>query len=134
MGSHINFSPKFLYAWGRRFDPQTSPYRTYTLPTTLIALIIGAFCSLQPRLSNHNWVQLSNFSENSGMPGGVPPNGDLTHKHHCIEHILSPRAPMALSIGAFGSSQPVLSEHVWVHMLISVKILVCPGGCSNTAM
>ena len=93
-----------------------------------MALIIGAFCSSQHRLSNHTWVQLSNSRENSGMPGRVPQNGDLALKRHCIEHILSPRAPMALIIGAFCSSQPVLSKLAWVHLSNFRQYYSMPGG------
>jgi len=45
------------------------------------------------------WVHLSNSRQNPGVAGGVPENGEFTIKRHCIEHILPPRALMALIIG-----------------------------------
>jgi len=71
-----------------------------------MALIISAFGSLQPVLSEHVWDHTSNFRQNSGMPGGVLKHGDLTLKRHRIEHILPTRAPMALIIGVTCSSRP----------------------------
>jgi len=79
-----------------------------------MALNIGASSDLQPVLSEHAGVHKLIFRQNSGMPGGVLKHGDLTFKRHRIEHILSPRVPMALNIGAFCSLQPRLSNHNWV--------------------
>jgi len=84
-----------------------------------MALIIGASCSSQSGLSVHAWVHMSISRQNSGMPGGVLKHGDLALKRDCVEYILSPRAPMALIIGASCSSQSGLSEHAWVHVPIS---------------
>jgi len=61
-------------------------------------------------------------------PRGVLKHGDLALKRDCVEHILSPRAPMALILGASCSSQSGLSEHVWVHMPISRQNSGMPGG------
>jgi len=55
-------------------------------------------------------------------------------KRHRIEHILSPRAPMALIVSASCSSQPGLSENVWVHVSISRQNSTGTGGCSKTAI
>jgi len=67
-------------------------------------------------------------SQNSGMPGGVLKHGDLALKRDCVEHILSPRAPMALIISASCSSQSGRSEHTWVHIPISRQNSGMPGG------
>jgi len=88
-------------------------------PHALMALIIGASCSSQSGLSEHVWVHMSISRQNSGMPGGVLKHGDLDLKRDCVEHILSPRAPMALIIGASCRLQSGLSEHAWVHTPIS---------------
>jgi len=93
-----------------------------------MALIIGASCSSQSGLSELTWVHMSVSRQNSGMPGGVLKHGDLTLKRNCVEHILSPRAPMALIIGASCRSQSGLSEHTWVHMSISRRNSGMPGG------
>jgi len=93
-----------------------------------MALIIGASCSSQSELSEHTWVHVPISRQNSGMPGGVLKHGDLALKRDCVEHILSPRAPVALIIGAPGRSQSELSEHTWVHMAISRQNSGMPGG------
>jgi len=88
-------------------------------PRAPMALILGASCRSQSGLSEDVWDHMPISRQNSGMPGGVLKHGDLVLKRDCVEHILSPRAPMALIIGASGRSQSGLSEHVWVHMSIS---------------
>jgi len=93
-----------------------------------MALIIGASCTSQSGLSEHTWVHMSSSRQNSGMPGGVLKHGDLVLKRDCVEHILSPRAPVALIIGASCSSQSGLSEHTWVHVPISRQNSGMPGG------
>ena len=80
-------------------------------PRAPMALIIGASCSSQSGLSEHTWVHMPISRQNSGMAGGVLNQGDLVLKRDCVDHILSPRVPMALIIGASCSSQSGLSEH-----------------------
>jgi len=65
-----------------------------------MAPIIGASCNPQPGPSENVWVHLSIFRQNSTVTRGVLKNGDLALKRHGIKHILSPRAPMTLTIGA----------------------------------
>ena len=62
------------------------------------------------------------------MTGGEPKNGVLVLNRDRIGHILPPRAPMALIIGASCSSQSGLSEHARVHMPISNQISGMSGG------
>ena len=84
-----------------------------------MALIIGASCSSHSGRSEHTWVHIPISRQNSGMSGWVLKHGDLALTRDCVEHILSPQTPMALTIGASGRSQSGLSEHVWVHISIS---------------
>jgi len=103
-GSLVNFPPKFHCDQGgaqkRRLAFKRHRIEHILPPRALMTLIIGAPCSLQPRLSDHLWVHLSNSCQNPGVAGGVPENGEFTIKHHRIENILTPRAPMALIIGS----------------------------------
>jgi len=136
VGSCVNFPPKFHCDQGgaqkRRFGPQTSPYRAYTPPRALMTLIIGAPCSLQPRPSDHMWIHMSNSYQNPGVAGGVPENGELTIKRHRIEHILPPRAPMALIIGVPCSSQSELFGYTRVIRLVPTKNSVWSEECAKT--
>ena len=93
-----------------------------------MALIFGACSSSQSGLSEHAWVHMPISRQNSGMSGGVLKHGDLALTRDCVEHILSPRAPMALIIGASCNSQSGLSEHKWVHMPISRQNSGMPRG------
>ena len=61
----------------------------------------------------------ANFQPKFRYARGVLKHGDLTLTRDCVEHILSPQAPMALTIGASDRSQSGHSEHVLVHMSIS---------------
>jgi len=88
-------------------------------PRVPMALIIGASCISLSGRSEYMWVHIPISRQNSGMSGGVLQHGDLTLTRDCVEYILSPRAPMALTVGASVRSQSGLSEHVWVHMSIS---------------
>jgi len=104
VGSRVNFPPKFHWDRGvfKNGDSALKRHRIEHIfpPRAPMTLIIGAPCSLQPRLSDHMWFHLSNSCQNPGVAGGVPENGKLTIKRHRIEHILPPRAPMALIIGS----------------------------------
>jgi len=97
-------------------------------PRAPMALIIGASCRSLSGLSEHAWDHIPISSQNSGMTGGVLKHGDLALKRDCVEHILSPRAPMALIIGASCSSHSGRSEHTGVHMSISRQNSGMPGG------
>jgi len=78
-------------------------------------LIIGTSCSSRPGLSEHAWVHRFNSRQKSGVTGGEPKNGVLILNRDWIEYRLPPRAPMALIICVSCSSQPGLSDHMWVH-------------------
>jgi len=97
-------------------------------PRSPMALIIGASSSSQSGLCEHEWGHVSISRQNSGRPGGVLQHGDVVLTRDCVDHILSPRAPMALIFGASSSSQSGLSEHAWVHTPISRQNSGMPGG------
>jgi len=119
-GSLVNFPPKFHCDQGgaqkRRLAFKRHRIEHILPPRALMTLIIGAPCSLQPRLSDHLWVHLSNSCQNPGVAGGVPENGEFTIKHHRIENILPPRAPMAQIFGVPCSSEPGLFGYTGVYM------------------
>ena len=73
----------------------------------------------QPPLRATGARSLNSMSSFFGIPGGVLKHGNSALTRDCVEHILSPRAPMAMIIGASCSSQSGLCEHAWVHMPIS---------------
>jgi len=91
-------------------------------------LIIGASGSLRPGLSEHIWVHRFDSRQNPGVTGGEPKNGVLILNRDWIEHRLPPWAPMALIICASCSSQPGLSEHMWVHRSYSRQKSGVTGG------
>ena len=97
-------------------------------PRALMALIIGASCNSQSRLSEHAWVHMPISRQNSGMPRGVLKLGDLALTRDCVQHILFPRALMALIIGASCNSHSGFSEHAWVHIPISRQNSDMPRG------
>jgi len=93
-----------------------------------MALIIGASCSSQPGLSEHMWVRRLNSHQKPSVIGGEPKNSVSTLNRDRIGHILPPHALMALIIGASCSSQPGLSEHMWVHRFNSHQKPGVTGG------
>jgi len=106
VGSLVNFSPKFRCdqegVQKRRFGPQTSPYRPYILPTGSNGADHWRILQLASEngLSKGAWFYMFISRQNTAVTRGVLRNGDLALKRHHIEHILSPRALMALIIGA----------------------------------
>jgi len=70
----------------------------------------------------------TNFPPKLQYPWGVLKHGDVVLTRDCVDHILSPQAPMALIFGASSSSQSGLSEHAWVHTPISRQNSGMTGG------
>jgi len=129
VGPQVQFPPKTQCDWWgaekRRFDPRTALNRAYTPPTCsdgadhwrILQLAVWAFRAYVG--SHANFPPKFRYARGGPQTGGVLKHGDLTLVRDCVEHILCPRSPMALIIGASGRSQSGLSEHVWVHMSIS---------------